>query len=132
MFVSSDKFAESSETKGSSSCVTIYSQFFFTNTTNSFNILQDCGNCSRSVCLFIRLSVRVISNTQYSPVLSLSVRLFHAKRIENTNLLFVVAETLPCSSCEIEKLLPVRTKCILPSHNPLLSDIFACHLCLID
>uniref|UniRef100_A0A671KTR4 Voltage-dependent calcium channel subunit alpha-2/delta-2-like n=1 Tax=Sinocyclocheilus anshuiensis TaxID=1608454 RepID=A0A671KTR4_9TELE len=78
-----DVWAESSDTKGSSSCVTIHSQFYFTNTTNSFNMLQDCGNCSR---------------------------LFHAKRIENTNLLFVVAETLPCSSCEIEKLLPVRTK----------------------
>ncbi|TWW62056.1 Voltage-dependent calcium channel subunit alpha-2/delta-2 [Takifugu flavidus] len=60
-----------------SSCVTIQSQFYFTNTTNSYNMLQDCGNCSR---------------------------LFHAKRIENTNLLFVVAETLPCSSCEIERL----------------------------
>uniref|UniRef100_A0A8C2HG11 Calcium channel, voltage-dependent, alpha 2/delta subunit 2b n=1 Tax=Cyprinus carpio TaxID=7962 RepID=A0A8C2HG11_CYPCA len=75
--------AAASDTKGSSSCVTVHSQFYFTNTTNSFNVLQDCGNCSR---------------------------LFHAKRIENTNLLFVVAETLPCSSCEIEKLLPVRTK----------------------
>uniref|UniRef100_A0A673HU38 Voltage-dependent calcium channel subunit alpha-2/delta-2-like n=1 Tax=Sinocyclocheilus rhinocerous TaxID=307959 RepID=A0A673HU38_9TELE len=75
--------AACSDTKGSSSCVTVHSQFYFTNTTNSFNVLQDCGNCSR---------------------------LFHAKRIENTNLLFVVAETLPCSSCEIEKLLPVRTK----------------------
>uniref|UniRef100_A0A8C2ES17 Calcium channel, voltage-dependent, alpha 2/delta subunit 2b n=1 Tax=Cyprinus carpio TaxID=7962 RepID=A0A8C2ES17_CYPCA len=74
-----DVWAESSDTKGSSSCVTVHSQFYFTNTTNSFNVLQDCGNCSR---------------------------LFHAKRIENTNLLFVVAETLPCSSCEIEKLLP--------------------------
>uniref|UniRef100_A0A672NCA7 Calcium voltage-gated channel auxiliary subunit alpha2delta 2 n=1 Tax=Sinocyclocheilus grahami TaxID=75366 RepID=A0A672NCA7_SINGR len=80
-----DVWAESSDTKGSSSCVTVHSQFYFTNTTNSFNVLQDCGNCSRCV-------------------------LFHAKRIENTNLLFVVAETLPCSSCEIEKLLPVRTK----------------------
>uniref|UniRef100_A0A8C1CZI7 VWFA domain-containing protein n=1 Tax=Cyprinus carpio carpio TaxID=630221 RepID=A0A8C1CZI7_CYPCA len=77
--------AACSDTKGSSSCVTVHSQFYFTNTTNSFNVLQDCGNCSRCV-------------------------LFHAKRIENTNLLFVVAETLPCSSCEIEKLLPVRTK----------------------
>uniref|UniRef100_A0A672N965 Calcium voltage-gated channel auxiliary subunit alpha2delta 2 n=1 Tax=Sinocyclocheilus grahami TaxID=75366 RepID=A0A672N965_SINGR len=77
--------AAASDTKGSSSCVTVHSQFYFTNTTNSFNVLQDCGNCSRCV-------------------------LFHAKRIENTNLLFVVAETLPCSSCEIEKLLPVRTK----------------------
>uniref|UniRef100_A0A672NCX1 Calcium voltage-gated channel auxiliary subunit alpha2delta 2 n=1 Tax=Sinocyclocheilus grahami TaxID=75366 RepID=A0A672NCX1_SINGR len=76
-----DVWAESSDTKGSSSCVTVHSQFYFTNTTNSFNVLQDCGNCSRCV-------------------------LFHAKRIENTNLLFVVAETLPCSSCEIEKLLP--------------------------
>ncbi|XP_077081625.1 voltage-dependent calcium channel subunit alpha-2/delta-2b isoform X1 [Siphateles boraxobius] len=82
-FTTADAWAEGSDTKGSSSCVTVHSQFYFTNTTNSFNVLQDCGNCSR---------------------------LFHAKRIENTNLLFVVAETLPCSSCEIEKLLPVRTK----------------------
>uniref|UniRef100_A0AAQ4P141 VWFA domain-containing protein n=1 Tax=Gasterosteus aculeatus aculeatus TaxID=481459 RepID=A0AAQ4P141_GASAC len=66
-----------------SSCVTIQSQFYFTNTTNSYNVLQDCGNCSR---------------------------LFHAKRIENTNLLFVVAETLPCSSCEIERLTQIRTE----------------------
>lgn len=40
-------FAEGMETRGSSSCVTIQSQFSFTNTTNSFNVLQDCGNCSR-------------------------------------------------------------------------------------
>ncbi|KAF5893114.1 voltage-dependent calcium channel subunit alpha-2/delta-2-like, partial [Clarias magur] len=39
-------FAEGTESRGSSSCVTIQSQFFFTNTTNSFNVLQDCGNCS--------------------------------------------------------------------------------------
>lgn len=32
-----------------SSCVTIQSQFYFTNTTNSYNVLQDCGNCSRWV-----------------------------------------------------------------------------------
>uniref|UniRef100_A0A8B9HEZ2 VWFA domain-containing protein n=1 Tax=Astyanax mexicanus TaxID=7994 RepID=A0A8B9HEZ2_ASTMX len=74
------------EAKGSSSCVTIQSQFYFTNSTNSFNVLQDCGNCSR---------------------------LFHAKRIDNTNLLFVVAETLPCSSCEIERLTQVRTDNLL-------------------
>uniref|UniRef100_A0A671YIM9 Calcium voltage-gated channel auxiliary subunit alpha2delta 2 n=1 Tax=Sparus aurata TaxID=8175 RepID=A0A671YIM9_SPAAU len=66
------------------SCVTIQSQFYFTNTTNSYNMLQDCGNCSR---------------------------LFHAKRIENTNLLFVVAETLPCSSCEIERLTQEENPC---------------------
>uniref|UniRef100_A0A3Q0SDP2 Calcium voltage-gated channel auxiliary subunit alpha2delta 2 n=1 Tax=Amphilophus citrinellus TaxID=61819 RepID=A0A3Q0SDP2_AMPCI len=70
------------ETK-ESSCVTIHSQFYFTNTTNSYNMLQDCGNCSR---------------------------LFHAKRIENTNLLFVVAEKLLCKSCEIETLNLVRTE----------------------
>uniref|UniRef100_A0A672YBV1 Calcium channel, voltage-dependent, alpha 2/delta subunit 2b n=1 Tax=Sphaeramia orbicularis TaxID=375764 RepID=A0A672YBV1_9TELE len=76
-----------------SSCVTIQSQFYFTNTTNSYNVLQDCGNCSR--CVFSR---------------DVSTMLFHAKRIENTNLLFVVAETLPCSSCEIERLTQVRTE----------------------
>ncbi|KAF3689905.1 Voltage-dependent calcium channel subunit alpha-2/delta-2 [Channa argus] len=74
-----DVLVEGLDTK-ESSCVTIQSQFYFTNTTNSYNVLQDCGNCSR---------------------------LFHAKRIEYTNLLFVVAETLPCSSCEIEKLTQV-------------------------
>lgn len=42
----------------------------------------------------------------------LPCRLFHTKRIENTNLLFVVAETLPCSSCEIERLTQVKTECI--------------------
>uniref|UniRef100_A0A3P8T8H0 Calcium voltage-gated channel auxiliary subunit alpha2delta 2 n=1 Tax=Amphiprion percula TaxID=161767 RepID=A0A3P8T8H0_AMPPE len=74
----------SPETILESSCVTIQSQFYFTNTTNSYNVLQDCGNCSR---------------------------LFHAKRIENTNLLFVVAETLPCSSCEIERLTQEENPC---------------------
>lgn len=81
-FLTDDSLVEGFETK-ESSCVTIQSQFYFTNTTNSYNVLQDCGNCSR---------------------------LFHAKRIENTNLLFVVAETLPCSSCEIERLTQVRTE----------------------
>ncbi|XP_017290979.1 voltage-dependent calcium channel subunit alpha-2/delta-2-like isoform X2 [Kryptolebias marmoratus] len=75
-----DVLVDGFETKVSS-CVTIHSQFYFTNTTNSYSVLQDCGNCSR---------------------------LFHAKRIENTNLLFVVAETLPCSSCEIESLTQVK------------------------
>lgn len=51
----------------------------------------------------------------------LPCRLFHAKRIENTNLLFVVAETLPCSSCEIERLTQVKTECI-----PLDFFFFAC------
>uniref|UniRef100_A0A8D0CJF4 Calcium voltage-gated channel auxiliary subunit alpha2delta 2 n=1 Tax=Scleropages formosus TaxID=113540 RepID=A0A8D0CJF4_SCLFO len=82
-------FAAEAADARESSCVTVYSQFYFTNTSNSYNTLQDCGNCSR---------------------------LFHAKRIEKTNLLFVVAET-PCKSCEMEKLAQVKTECILPS-NP--------------
>ncbi|XP_010795290.1 voltage-dependent calcium channel subunit alpha-2/delta-2b [Notothenia coriiceps] len=81
-FYQDDLLVDGFETR-ESSCVTIQSQFYFTNTTNSYNVLQDCGNCSR---------------------------LFHAKRIENTNLLFVVAETLPCSSCEIERLTLMRTE----------------------
>ncbi|CAB1314662.1 unnamed protein product [Coregonus sp. 'balchen'] len=44
------------------SCVTIQTQFYFTNISSSYDILQDCGNCSR---------------------------LIHAKRLNNTNLLFV-------------------------------------------
>ncbi|XP_047440178.1 voltage-dependent calcium channel subunit alpha-2/delta-2a isoform X1 [Mugil cephalus] len=59
------------------SCVMIQTQYYLSNLTSSYNILQDCGNCSR---------------------------LIHAKRINNTNLLFVVAEKMPCNTCEIEKL----------------------------
>uniref|UniRef100_A0A8C7Y296 Calcium channel, voltage-dependent, alpha 2/delta subunit 2a n=1 Tax=Oryzias sinensis TaxID=183150 RepID=A0A8C7Y296_9TELE len=59
------------------SCVTIQTQFYMTNLSSSYNILQDCGNCSR---------------------------LIHARRISNTNLLFVVAEKMLCNTCEIERL----------------------------
>ena len=46
--------------------------------------------------------------------LSLSLcRLIHAKRINNTNLLFVVAEKMPCNTCEIEKLSQEEEECIL-------------------
>uniref|UniRef100_A0A8C4HU67 VWFA domain-containing protein n=1 Tax=Dicentrarchus labrax TaxID=13489 RepID=A0A8C4HU67_DICLA len=45
-----DVLVEGFETR-ESSCVTIQSQFYFTNTTNSYNVLQDCGNCSRWVFL---------------------------------------------------------------------------------
>lgn len=40
-------------------------------------------------------------------------RLIHAKRINNTNLLFVVAEKMPCNTCEIEKLSQEEKECIL-------------------
>uniref|UniRef100_A0A7N6BAZ4 VWFA domain-containing protein n=1 Tax=Anabas testudineus TaxID=64144 RepID=A0A7N6BAZ4_ANATE len=70
------------------SCVMIQTQYYLSNLSSSYNILQDCGNCSRVVSL---------------------CRLIHAKRINNTNLLFVVAEKVPCSTCEIEKLhFPVK------------------------
>ncbi|XP_027857755.1 voltage-dependent calcium channel subunit alpha-2/delta-2a isoform X1 [Xiphophorus couchianus] len=75
-FVTDEVEAEVIESK-ERSCVMIQTQYYFSNLSNSYNILQDCGNCSR---------------------------LIHAKRINNTNLLFVVAEKLPCSSCEIEDL----------------------------
>uniref|UniRef100_A0A8C8I5L5 VWFA domain-containing protein n=1 Tax=Oncorhynchus tshawytscha TaxID=74940 RepID=A0A8C8I5L5_ONCTS len=68
------------------SCVTIQTQFYFTNINSSYDILQDCGNCSR---------------------------LIHAKRLNNTNLLFVVAEKMPCNTCEVEKLSQAETECIL-------------------
>lgn len=59
------------------SCVMIQTQYYLSNLSSSYNILQDCGNCSR---------------------------LIHAKRINNTNLLFVVAEKISCNTCNIEKL----------------------------
>ncbi|CAJ1050574.1 voltage-dependent calcium channel subunit alpha-2/delta-2a isoform X1 [Xyrichtys novacula] len=75
-FVTDEVDAEGYDTK-ERSCVMIQTQYYLSNLSNSYNILQDCGNCSR---------------------------LIHAKRINNTNLLFVVAEKLPCNTCEIEKL----------------------------
>uniref|UniRef100_A0A3Q3MNW1 Calcium channel, voltage-dependent, alpha 2/delta subunit 2a n=1 Tax=Mastacembelus armatus TaxID=205130 RepID=A0A3Q3MNW1_9TELE len=74
------------------SCVMIQTQFYLSNLSSSYNILQDCGNCSRSLSL---------------------CRLIHAKRINSTNLLFVVAEKMPCNTCEIEKLSQEEEECIL-------------------
>uniref|UniRef100_A0AAY3ZXZ4 VWFA domain-containing protein n=1 Tax=Denticeps clupeoides TaxID=299321 RepID=A0AAY3ZXZ4_9TELE len=88
VFPLDDALADAAASRVTGSCVTIHSQFYFTNTTNSYDMLQDCANCSS-------LGTR---------------RLFHSKRIENTNLLFVVAETLPCGSCEVERLTQVRTE----------------------
>lgn len=57
-----DVLVEGFETK-ESSCVTIQSQFYFTNTTNSYNVLQDCGNCSRCVFVEHQQNVCVRSDT---------------------------------------------------------------------
>ncbi|XP_017263838.1 voltage-dependent calcium channel subunit alpha-2/delta-2a isoform X5 [Kryptolebias marmoratus] len=75
-FVTDEVDAEGSESK-ERSCVMIQTQFYFSNLSSNYDMLQDCGNCSR---------------------------LIHAKRINNTNLLFVVAEKLSCTTCEIEML----------------------------
>ncbi|KAM4588552.1 voltage-dependent calcium channel subunit alpha-2/delta-2a isoform 2-T2 [Odontesthes bonariensis] len=75
-FVTDEVDAEGMDLK-ERSCVMIQTQFYLSNLTSSYNILHDCGNCSR---------------------------LIHAKRINNTNLLFVVADKMPCDSCEIERL----------------------------
>ncbi|XP_028430557.1 voltage-dependent calcium channel subunit alpha-2/delta-2a isoform X2 [Perca flavescens] len=75
-FVTDEVDAEGMDSK-ERSCVMIQTQYYLSNLSNSYNILQDCGNCSR---------------------------LIHAKKINNTNLLFVVAEKMPCNTCEIEKL----------------------------
>ncbi|XP_035238903.1 voltage-dependent calcium channel subunit alpha-2/delta-2a isoform X3 [Anguilla rostrata] len=81
-FIKEDVEAEGMDSR-ETSCVTIQTQYYFTNVSSSYNVLQDCGNCSR---------------------------LFHAKRINNTNLLFVVAEKMPCNSCNIEKLSQTETE----------------------
>lgn len=81
-FMTDEVDAEGLESR-KTSCVTVQTQFYFSNISSSYNILQDCDNCSR---------------------------LIHAKRINNTNLLFVVAEKLSCDSCEIEKLSQVETE----------------------
>lgn len=75
-FVKDIEAAESVDSK-ERSCVMMQTQYYLTNLTSSYNILQDCGNCSR---------------------------LIHAKKLNNTNLLFVVAEKMLCNSCEIERL----------------------------
>ncbi|XP_029286552.1 LOW QUALITY PROTEIN: voltage-dependent calcium channel subunit alpha-2/delta-2a [Cottoperca gobio] len=76
-FVRDEVDADGIDLNRERSCVMIQTQYYLSNLSSSYNILQDCGNCSR---------------------------LIHAKRINNTNLLFVVAEKMPCNTCEIEKL----------------------------
>ncbi|KAF3689980.1 Voltage-dependent calcium channel subunit alpha-2/delta-2 [Channa argus] len=84
-FITDEVDAEGMDSK-ERSCVMIQTQYYLSNLTSSYNILQDCGNCSR---------------------------LIHAKRINNSNLLFVVAEKMPCNTCEIEKLSQEEEECIL-------------------
>uniref|UniRef100_A0A8C4LVV1 Calcium voltage-gated channel auxiliary subunit alpha2delta 2 n=1 Tax=Equus asinus asinus TaxID=83772 RepID=A0A8C4LVV1_EQUAS len=74
--------AESNPEARESSCVMKQTQYYFGSVNASYNAIIDCGNCSR---------------------------LFHAQRLTNTNLLFVVAEKPLCSQCEAGRLLQKET-----------------------
>nr|XP_020135935.1 voltage-dependent calcium channel subunit alpha-2/delta-2 isoform X12 [Microcebus murinus] len=81
--------AEGSSETRESSCVMKQTQYYFGSVNASYNAIIDCGNCSR---------------------------LFHAQRLTNTNLLFVVAEKPLCSQCEAGRLLQKETHC--PADGP--------------
>ncbi|XP_074139442.1 LOW QUALITY PROTEIN: voltage-dependent calcium channel subunit alpha-2/delta-2 [Sminthopsis crassicaudata] len=85
-FQAEEAAAEGSETR-ESSCIMKQTQYYFSTTNASYNSIIDCGNCSR---------------------------LFHAQRLANTNLLFVVAEKPLCSQCESGKLLQAERRFWLP------------------
>uniref|UniRef100_A0A8C9J4I1 Calcium voltage-gated channel auxiliary subunit alpha2delta 2 n=1 Tax=Panthera tigris altaica TaxID=74533 RepID=A0A8C9J4I1_PANTA len=74
--------AEGNPEARESSCVMKQTQYYFGSVNASYNAIIDCGNCSR---------------------------LFHAQRLTNTNLLFVVAEKPLCSQCEGGRLLQKET-----------------------
>ncbi|XP_078270461.1 voltage-dependent calcium channel subunit alpha-2/delta-2a isoform X3 [Rhinoraja longicauda] len=75
-FQADDTLADGAELR-ETSCVTKQTQYYFGNNSRSYSNLIDCSNCSR---------------------------FYHAQRLANTNLLFVVAEKLTCSQCDKTKL----------------------------
>uniref|UniRef100_F6U8C6 Calcium voltage-gated channel auxiliary subunit alpha2delta 2 n=1 Tax=Ornithorhynchus anatinus TaxID=9258 RepID=F6U8C6_ORNAN len=81
-FQSEDVVADSMEAR-ETSCIMKQTQYYFSSVNASYNSMIDCGNCSR---------------------------LFHAQRLANTNLLFVVAEKPLCSQCESVKLTQAETR----------------------
>ncbi|XP_038626610.1 voltage-dependent calcium channel subunit alpha-2/delta-2 isoform X2 [Tachyglossus aculeatus] len=81
-FQSEDVVADSMEAR-ETSCIMKQTQYYFSSVNASYNSMIDCGNCSR---------------------------LFHAQRLANTNLLFVVAEKPLCSQCESVKLMQAETR----------------------
>uniref|UniRef100_A0A8C3IXI9 Calcium voltage-gated channel auxiliary subunit alpha2delta 2 n=1 Tax=Chrysemys picta bellii TaxID=8478 RepID=A0A8C3IXI9_CHRPI len=74
--VTEDVTADSMESR-ETSCIMKQTQYYFSTVNATYNSIIDCGNCSR---------------------------LFHAQRLANTNLLFVVADKPMCSQCESTKL----------------------------
>ncbi|KAM9325760.1 voltage-dependent calcium channel subunit alpha-2/delta-2 [Gastrophryne carolinensis] len=65
------------------SCIMKQTQYYFGSVNATYSSVIDCGPCSRY---------------------------FHAQRLSNTNLLFVVAEKLMCSQCDIMKLDQAETR----------------------
>uniref|UniRef100_A0A4W3GFC5 Calcium voltage-gated channel auxiliary subunit alpha2delta 2 n=1 Tax=Callorhinchus milii TaxID=7868 RepID=A0A4W3GFC5_CALMI len=80
-----DAVADGVEAK-ETSCVTKQTQYYFSNNSRSYSNIIDCGNCSR---------------------------FYHAQRLANTNLIFVVAEKLMCNQCDQSKLNQAEVRCIL-------------------
>uniref|UniRef100_A0A8C3TEE0 Calcium voltage-gated channel auxiliary subunit alpha2delta 2 n=1 Tax=Chelydra serpentina TaxID=8475 RepID=A0A8C3TEE0_CHESE len=74
--VTEDVTADSMESR-ETSCIMKQTQYYFSTVNATYNAIIDCGNCSR---------------------------LFHAQKLANTNLLFVVADKPMCSQCESTKL----------------------------
>uniref|UniRef100_A0A8C8RT64 Calcium voltage-gated channel auxiliary subunit alpha2delta 2 n=1 Tax=Pelusios castaneus TaxID=367368 RepID=A0A8C8RT64_9SAUR len=74
--VTEDIMADSVESR-ETGCIMKQTQYYFSTINATYNAMIDCGNCSR---------------------------LFHAQRLANTNLLFVVADKPMCSQCESARL----------------------------
>ncbi|XP_069792987.1 voltage-dependent calcium channel subunit alpha-2/delta-2-like isoform X2 [Narcine bancroftii] len=81
-FQADDTLANGAELR-ETSCVTKQTQYYFGNNSRSYSNLIDCNNCSR---------------------------FYHAQRLANTNLLFVVAEKLTCSQCDKTKLIQAEVR----------------------
>lgn len=115
-------------------------QYYFGSVNASYNAIIDCGNCSR--CPrgagpedpmgprgggpggrgLRRGGAGPAAGrggaSPNAPPFRAACRLFHAQRLTNTNLLFVVAEKPLCSQCEAGRLLQKETHCILPPLLP--------------
>ncbi|XP_075429762.1 voltage-dependent calcium channel subunit alpha-2/delta-2 [Ascaphus truei] len=65
------------------SCIMKQTQYYFSNVNSTYTAIIDCGSCSRY---------------------------FHAQRLSNTNLLFVVAEKPICRQCDSMKLDQAETR----------------------
>ncbi|XP_069763972.1 voltage-dependent calcium channel subunit alpha-2/delta-1 isoform X7 [Narcine bancroftii] len=73
-----------SEPLSKSSCITEQTQYYFYDNESSFNGLVDCGNCSR---------------------------LYHAEKLSNTNLVFILVESKhTCQSCDSKPLMQAEQK----------------------